>query len=119
MTIFKQEIKSQKLALLIWSGAIGVFVAVIVFLYPNLAKESDKFTEMFSSMGSFSAAFGMDKLDIGTLPGFYSVESGNMLGIGGAFFLLLQRGQERFIRVHQRFIHFQQDVGDAAVSSGV
>ena len=86
MHIFKNEIRSQKMALLIWSGAIGVFVAVIVFLYPNLAKESDKFTEMFSSMGSFSAAFGMDKLDIGTLPGFYSVESGNILGIGGAFF---------------------------------
>jgi ABC-2 type transport system permease protein len=86
MTIFKQEIRSQKLALLIWSGAIGAFVAICVFLFPNLGKEADKASEMFSSMGSFSAAFGMDKLDIGTISGFYAVESGNILGIGGAFF---------------------------------
>ena len=28
----------------------------------------------------------MDRLNFGTLVGFYAVEGGNMLGIGGAFF---------------------------------
>ncbi len=34
---------------------------------------------MFSSMGSFTAAFGMDKLNFGSFMGFYAVISGNML----------------------------------------
>ena len=40
-------------------------------------------------MGSFTAAFGMDRLNFGTLTGFYSVECGNILGLGGAFFAAL------------------------------
>lgn len=43
-------------------------------------------SEMFASMGSFTAAFGMDRISFGTLIGFYAVECGNILGIGGAFF---------------------------------
>ncbi|MGN1451908.1 MAG: ABC transporter permease subunit [Eubacteriales bacterium] len=45
--------------------------------------------EMFASMGSFSEAFGMDRLNFGTLIGFYAVECGNVLGLGGAFFASL------------------------------
>lgn len=44
---------------------------------------------MFASMGSFTAAFGMDKVNFGTLLGFYAVECGNILGLGGAFFAVL------------------------------
>lgn len=45
--------------------------------------------EMFSSMGAFSSAFGMDRLNFGTLIGFYATECGNILGLGGAFFASL------------------------------
>lgn len=44
---------------------------------------------MFASMGSFTAAFGMDKVNFGTLLGFYAVECSNILGLGGAFFAVL------------------------------
>ena len=44
---------------------------------------------MFSSMGSFTEAFGMDRLNFGTLIGFYAVECGNILGLGGAFYAAL------------------------------
>lgn len=37
-------------------------------------------------MGGFTQAFGMDRLNFGTLIGFYGVECGNILGIGGGFF---------------------------------
>ena len=40
-------------------------------------------------MGAFTAAFGMDQLNFGTLTGFYAVECGNILGLGGAFFASL------------------------------
>lgn len=86
MTIFKQEIKSQKLAIIIWSLSIGLLVAACVLMYPDMESQMTDVNDMFSSMGNFTAAFGMDQLNFGTLIGFYAVEGGNMLGIGGAFF---------------------------------
>ena len=49
----------------------------------------DGVSDMFDSMGSFTEAFGMDKISFGTLTGFYAVECGNILGLGGAFFSAL------------------------------
>ena len=37
----------------------------------------------------FSAAFGMDKINFGEFIGFFGVECGNVLGLGGAFFAAL------------------------------
>ncbi|MBQ6230616.1 MAG: ABC transporter permease subunit [Eubacterium sp.] len=86
MTILKREILSQKFTILIWGLAIGLMVAVCIFIYPEMSKQMDQINDMMSSMGSFTKAFGMDKMDFGTLTGYYAVECGNMLGIGGAFF---------------------------------
>jgi ABC-2 type transport system permease protein len=86
MTIFKNELKFSRTALLIWSLSIGLLIAACVFMYPSMKSEMDDVNKLFSSMGSFSAAFGMDKLNFGTLIGFYAVEGGSILGIGGAFF---------------------------------
>lgn len=64
MTIIRHELKQSRISLIIWTVA-------------------------FSSMGSFTQAFGMDKISFGTLLGFYAVECGNILGLGGAFFASL------------------------------
>ena len=74
MTILKQEIKSQKTALLIWSLSIGLLVAMCVLMYPEMESQMGSVNEMFSKMGSFTSAFGMDRLNFGTLVGFYAVE---------------------------------------------
>ncbi|MBR3031956.1 MAG: ABC transporter permease subunit [Clostridiales bacterium] len=86
MTILKQEINSQKKMLLIWSLVIGVLIASCVLMFPEMKSQMGNVNEMFSSMGNFTQAFGMDRLDFGTLTGFYMIEGGNILGIGGAFF---------------------------------
>ena len=46
-------------------------------------------SSLFSSMGAFTAAFGMDRLNFGTLIGYYAIECGNVLGLGGAFYASL------------------------------
>lgn len=89
MTIVKQELKRGRLAFLIWTGAIGFMLAVCVFLYPEMKGEMEEISDTFSSMGSFTAAFGMDKLNFGTLLGYYAIECGNVLGLGGAMFAAL------------------------------
>lgn len=89
MTLIKHELKQGWKSLLIWTISIGFFVAICVFMYPEMESEMEGVNDMFSSMGSFTAAFGMDRLNFGTLIGFYAVECGNILGIGGAFFAAL------------------------------
>ncbi len=89
MTIVKHELRQSKTSFFIWTAAIGFLLMVCIFLYPEMKGEMEGINDMFSSMGSFTAAFGMDKLNFGTLMGFYSVECGNVLGLGGAFFAAL------------------------------
>ena len=86
MTIFKHELKQNKKSLIIWTVAIASLLAICLFLFPEMKGEMDSVSQVFSSMGGFSEAFGMDKVSFGTLTGFYSVECGNILGLGGAFF---------------------------------
>lgn len=89
MTLVKHELKQGRTAFLIWTAAIGGLLAVCVFLFPEMKGEMEGVSDIFSSMGSFTAAFGMDRLNFGTLTGFYAVECGNVLGLGGAFFASL------------------------------
>ena len=89
MTMVKHEINQGKLSFLIWTASVGMLLAVCVFLYPEMKGEMEGVSELFASMGSFTAAFGMDKLNFGTLIGYYAVECGNILGLGGGFYAAL------------------------------
>ena len=89
MTLVRHELKQGRNAFLIWTAAIGGLLAVCVFLFPEMKGEMEGVSDIFSSMGSFTAAFGMDRLNFGTFTGFYAVECGNVLGLGGAFFASL------------------------------
>ena len=89
MTIWKQELRQGLLSLLIWTGSIGFLVVICVLLFPEMQGQMNQVSDMFASMGSFTEAFGMDRLNFGTLIGFYAVECGNVLGLGGAFYASL------------------------------
>ena len=89
MTLVKHELKQGWKALAVWTAAIGFFVVVCVFMFPEMKWEMEGISKIFSAMGAFTAAFGMDRLNFGTLIGFYAIECGNILGIGGAFFAAL------------------------------
>lgn len=86
MTIFKHEMKMNIKLLAIWSIAIGVLLMICMMMFPQISKQMDNVNEMYSSMGSFTEAFGMDKINFGTAIGFYGIECGSMLGIGGSLF---------------------------------
>lgn len=89
MTLVRHELRQGRTAFWIWTAAVGGLLAVCVFLFPEMKGEMEGVSDIFSSMGSFTAAFGMDRLNFGTLIGFYAVECGNVLGLGGAFFASL------------------------------
>ena len=89
MTVFWHEIKRGKTAFLIWTGMIAFLILICMVLYPEMKTQMESVSEMFANMGSFTAAFGMDQVNFGEVMGFYAVEGGNIMGLGGAFFAAL------------------------------
>ena len=89
MTLVKHELRQGKTAFLIWMISIVFLLATCIFLFPEMKGQMEGVNAMFASMGSFTEAFGMDRLNFGTLIGFYAVECGNILGLGGAFYASL------------------------------
>ena len=86
MTLFKHEMRQARLSIIIWTASIGILMAICILMFPEMKGEMDSVSDMFASMGSFSAAFEMDRISFGSLDGFYAIECGNILGLGGAFF---------------------------------
>lgn len=86
MTLIKHELRQGKISFLIWTISIGFFLVLCIFLFPEMKDQMDNVNDVFASMGSFTDAFHMDKLNFGTLIGFYAIECGNILGLGGAFY---------------------------------
>ena len=86
MTVFFHELKRGQVSLLIWSCALAFMLGICVLIYPEMKTQMSDISEMFADMGSFSDAFGMDKINFGTFIGYFGVECGNVLGLGGALF---------------------------------
>ena len=89
MTLVKHELRQGKTSFIVWTVSVGFLLAICIFLFPEMKGQMDSVSDMFASMGSFTEAFGMDRLNFGTLIGFYAVECGNILGLGGAFYASL------------------------------
>ena len=59
MNVYKRETKSGFKSFLIWTISISAFIAICIFMFPEMKGKMDSVSEIFASMGSFSAAFGM------------------------------------------------------------
>ena len=86
MTVFLHELRRARLSLLIWSAAIAFMLAVSVLIFPEMAPQMSQMEDMMSNMGSFSDAFGMNDLSFAHFTDYFSIECGNVMGLGGAVF---------------------------------
>lgn len=86
MTLLKSELKRNRTPLIIWSASIAFLLFICLIIFPDMKSQVSELNTAFSSMGGFTEAFGMDRLNMGELMGFYGLECGNILGIGGSFF---------------------------------
>lgn len=89
MSVFVHELKRGGLALFLWTAAVAGMLGIAILVYPEMTGQMDQINQMFSQMGSFTAAFGMDRINFGEFSGYFSVECGNVLGLGGAMFAAL------------------------------
>lgn len=62
---------------------------ICMMMFPEINTGMEDMNDMFANMGSFTQAFGMDRLNFGDVMGFYAIECGNILSIGGGFFAAL------------------------------
>lgn len=83
MTLFLHELKRGRLALLVWSAAVAFLLGVSILIYPEMTAQMGDIGEMFSSMGAFTDAFGMNNVSFGEFSGYFAVECGNTVGLAG------------------------------------
>lgn len=88
-TVFFHELKQGLKTLLIWGIAVAALIMLCMVIFPDMQSQSEGIDEMFATMGGFTDAFGMDTLSIADPLGFYGIEGGAILGLGGAFFAAL------------------------------
>lgn len=86
MKLWIQECKMNIKSLLIWSLCVGALCFGCILMYASMESDIAEMSDMFAQMGAFSQALGMDKINIGTLEGFYAVEIAIMLSLGGAMY---------------------------------
>ncbi len=84
--IYRHEMKQYWKTLLLWSVCVGGMGMACILLFSSMQEEMAGMAESFAAMGTFSQAFGMDRLSIATLTGFYATEIGTIHELGGALF---------------------------------
>ncbi len=89
MTLFFHELRRDRVRLLVWTAVIAGMLLISILIYPQMTAQMNEMGDLFSEMGGFSAAFNMDKVNFGEFNGYFAVECGNVLGLGGAFFAAL------------------------------
>lgn len=89
MILLRHELRRGRVGLLLWTLGISFILGICILIYPEMSGQMNEISSMFADMGSFSAAFGMDQLNFGEFKGYFGIECGNTLGIGGALFAAL------------------------------
>lgn len=89
ITIFFHEIKQGLRTLIIWSVVVAALIVVCMLIFPDMQSQSEGIDEMFAAMGGFTAAFGMDVLVLSDPLGYYGIQGGAIIGLGGALFAAL------------------------------
>lgn len=89
MGLFWHECKMNRKSLMIWALCVGALCCCCLLLYDSMEASMAQMSDMFADLGAFSAALGMNKINIGTLEGFYAIEIAIMLSLGGAMFAAL------------------------------
>ena len=89
MTLYKHELKMNRMSFFIWLVGVLSMAAGCIFLFPLIDESMSDMSDAFASMGGFSAAFGMDKLPITTLEGFFGTEIGTTFALGSGMYSAL------------------------------
>lgn len=87
MALFRYEMRTNGRSWLIWALALGALVLLMMSIYPSFLQDSAHVEAMMESFPeAFSKAFGLDKLSIVDVLGFYAVEVYFMIILFGSLY---------------------------------
>lgn len=86
LTIYMHELKLNIKSLLVWAACVGGMGFACLWLFSDMQESMQGMADNFASMGAFADAFGMSRLSIATLEGYYAAEVGTIHALGGAMF---------------------------------
>lgn len=86
MVVWKHEWKQNSKVWFIFCVIIGICCSGCILLFDSVAESMEQMAASFAGMGSFATAFGMDKISIATLEGFYAAEISLIFSLGGVMF---------------------------------
>lgn len=86
MTLLRHELRAGLRAGALWGLSLGALILTVMLLYPQVEGQAQLMKAMLQRMGPLTAAFGLDRLDYATPIGFYALEAGNFIGLGGSVF---------------------------------
>lgn len=67
--LLAHELRQGHKSLAIWTSSIAFFIVICIMMFPQISSQMEGVNDIFASMGAFSEAFGMDRLNFGTLIG--------------------------------------------------
>lgn len=86
MVLYRQELKLNLKSFLIWFFVIVGMCFGCVLLYSSVEASLSEMGDVFSKMGAMSVAFGMDRLSVATMEGYFATEIAMLHALGGAMF---------------------------------
>lgn len=86
MTILRHELKQGRRMAIIWAVGCALIEVLSLSVFPKVKNGMTLINQMLKSMGTLAKAFAADRLDYGTVMGYYAAEAGNILSLGGGLF---------------------------------
>lgn len=86
MVLYKQELKSNLKGFLIWFGVIVGMCFGCILMYSSVESSLSDMGDLFAKMGMMSKAFGMDRLSVATMGGYFATEIAMLHALGGGMF---------------------------------
>lgn len=86
MTIYKHELKMNLKTFFIWLICIGGLCFGCILMYGSVEGSLDQMGDIFANMGMMSTIFGMDRLSLNTMTGYYATEVAMIHSLGGAMY---------------------------------
>ena len=84
--LIRKRNKKELSSTIIWTVSISFYLLFIVFLFPSLKETLGALIESFQQMPGMDIMFGVSSLPITQAIGFYGMEAGVIISLGGSIF---------------------------------
>jgi len=94
MNLYLRELNRNKKGLIIWSLIVVVLLIMMMSLFPTMVEQAETYQKVLEGMPeAFSSMFGLDKISMSDLFGYYSVEGYLFVTLlGGIYAVILSSG---------------------------